>query len=97
MGMFGWSYPPGCSGPPDDEEGPCSICGLAIDDCICPECAVCGCVGDPSCYDAHGLVRTQAQIDSLAAQEAAWDADNTATYLAECDGIDIDAEAVPQS
>ncbi len=92
MGMFGWSYPPGCSGLPDDEEGPCSICGLAIDDCICPTCSVCGSVGDPSCYENHGLVRSQAQIDSLVAQEAIWNDANTATYLGELDIPGIDAD-----
>ena len=35
MGIFGWSYPPGCSGPPDDYyEGPrqprCSACGAFL-------------------------------------------------------------------
>ena len=34
MGIFGWSYPPGCNGPPDydwDEEQPrCSSCGAFI-------------------------------------------------------------------
>jgi hypothetical protein len=36
--IFGWDYPPGCNGPPDDYEGPCAICGHSIDKCICPEC-----------------------------------------------------------
>lgn len=34
MGIFGWSYPPGCSGPPgeahDDEH--CSVCGTKLDE-----------------------------------------------------------------
>ena len=50
MSIFGWSYPPGCSGPPDDYEGPCEVCGNTVDRCTCPECPVCGCCGDPSCY-----------------------------------------------
>lgn len=58
MGIFGWSYPPGCSGPPDDD-GPCEVCGKHIDDCICPECATCGDVGNPHCYKDHGMVKTQ--------------------------------------
>jgi hypothetical protein len=30
MGIFGWSYPAGCSGPPIDDEGTeCPICGEA--------------------------------------------------------------------
>jgi hypothetical protein len=54
--MSGWNLPPGVTtvmiehaygGP----EGPCAVCGLVIDDCICPECPVCNGVGDPVCYD----------------------------------------------
>jgi hypothetical protein len=32
-------------------DGPCDVCGKDVNDCICPECEVCGCTGDPSCYD----------------------------------------------
>src|ERR1700720_3365653 len=52
--VFGWSYPPGCSGPPDDE-GPCAVCGNGVDDCTCPECPICKTIGDPHCYRQHGL------------------------------------------
>ncbi len=52
--MFGWSYPPGCSGPPD--EPPCKICGCEAGQCQCPECPVCGTCGDPACIAEHGLV-----------------------------------------
>lgn len=48
--VFGWSYPPGCSGPPDEDE-PCQICHQF--DCICPECEVCGVAGDPACINTH--------------------------------------------
>lgn len=45
-GIFGWSYPPGCSGPPDDgPEPPCQLCGEYEDKCKCPECpakVICG-------------------------------------------------------
>ena len=78
MGIFGWSYPPGCSGPPDDEF-PCEVCGKMADDCICPECPVCGEKGSYTCYTANsecGLVRTQEQIDSY---------DEFETYSAEYD------------
>lgn len=38
-GIFGWSYPPGCSGPPDDgPEPPCQMCGEYEDNCKCLEC-----------------------------------------------------------
>ena len=37
---FGWSYPPGCSGPPEPEIpefDPCICCGLPFTDCECDE------------------------------------------------------------
>jgi hypothetical protein len=74
MSKFGWSYPPGCSGPPDDDY-PCEVCGRYDDDCLCPVCEVCDHVGNPACYELHGLVRTQEQIASLANKEAEWAAD----------------------
>lgn len=40
---FGWSYPPGCDGPPYDDERRCQSCGEWTDDCICEECSECGC------------------------------------------------------
>jgi len=62
--IFGWSYPPGCSGPPDNEE-PCEVCGREVDNCICPECPVCGAYGDPGCYLDHGLELTAEQVKGL--------------------------------
>lgn len=41
----------------DGYEGPCDICGLVPDDCKCPECPECGMIGDPYCYEHHGLTR----------------------------------------
>ena len=73
--IFGWSYPPGCSGPPDDDEAPCQVCGNAVDNCICPECPQCGGQGDPMCYQQHGLVRTQEQIDSQKLMDDALEAE----------------------
>jgi hypothetical protein len=64
MGIFGWSYPPGCSGPPDDDY-PCEVCGQFVDDCICPECPECGSFGDPLCYQKHGLEFSRYQRISL--------------------------------
>lgn len=57
MTDFGWSYPPGCSGPPgDDYDETCPVCGAKdIDRCVCPTCRQCGCAGDPECY--HELAR----------------------------------------
>lgn len=77
--IFGWSYPPGCSGLPDDET-PCPICGLFGDKCICPECPICFSFGDPHCYEHHGLVRSQEQIESLKKQEEEWDRSNEYDY-----------------
>jgi hypothetical protein len=73
VSIFGSDYPPGCHSVPGDENDmPCLICGLEIDECICPECSECGTIGDPHCYAHHGLTRTKAQIDSLAEQERRW-------------------------
>jgi hypothetical protein len=72
MGIFGWSYPPGCNGPPNDDEGPCMVCGKELEDCICPECPVCGYQGDETCYFEHGMVRSQEQTDSFKATEQIW-------------------------
>jgi hypothetical protein len=65
---FGWSLPPGVSARMIDEaygiEGPCVTCGAGNpDDCICPECPVCGVIGDPGCYIKHGLKLSDAQMD----------------------------------
>ena len=49
MGIFGWSYPPGCHGTPFDEPCFCSICLHDVEDCVCPECPVCGEQGNPKC------------------------------------------------
>ncbi len=56
ISKFGWSLPPGVSTRDIEnaygEEGPCDMCGGTVDDtCICPECSICGSVGDPACYD----------------------------------------------
>lgn len=48
--LLGWSMPPGCSRVPGDEEGPCAVCAKWPDDCVCPECVVCGEQGNPQCY-----------------------------------------------
>jgi len=73
---FGWSYPPGCSGPPDDNEGPCDVCGNPIDHCICPECPICGSQGDPQCYVNHGLIRSPEQVAASRQMKALVEAEN---------------------
>lgn len=87
MGIFGWSYPPGCNSVPGDEpDPPCEVCGgldltmKAVErpghmHCICEECPVCGEVGNMKCYDAngHGMVMMDEQIQRLAINRKAWE------------------------
>jgi len=73
MGMFGWSYPPGCSSVPGDEAEICEVCAT-VDDCICPECPVCESLGDPKCYlpteqGGHGMVLNEEQKASVKKME----------------------------
>lgn len=72
--IFGWSYPPGCSGPPEDDSW-CEVCGKEAGDCICPECVVCGDAGNPSCYKDHGLEASEEQRQSLESTNAAREAE----------------------
>ena len=59
--IFGWSYPPGCSGPPGDDFY-CEVCGARSDlDCVCPECNICGDIANPKCYEIHGLILSDEQ------------------------------------
>jgi len=82
MGIFGWSYPPDDpSAPYNQVDQPCAVCGNFEDDCICPECPVCKGIGDPSCYERHGMVRDAAQIESLAAAEQRWAEENAELTL----------------
>ena len=67
MDKFGWSYPPGLTRLPWEDVQ--VICDLCLGDpeisnvdsmCLCPECDICGGVGDPNCYGKgfdvnHGL------------------------------------------
>lgn len=40
-----------------DEQFPvCEICNRDVLDCECPECPVCGEVGNPACAEQHGMV-----------------------------------------
>jgi hypothetical protein len=76
VGIFGWSYPAGCSGPPyDDIPELCEVCGLNPDRCTCPECPVCGMVGDPDCQADHGLVVTTGARPSAEPEYAPADLD----------------------
>ena len=79
MSIFGWSYPPGCSGPPD-EPAICEVCNgdVDADRCICPECPVCGNYGDPDCYENHGMVMTFEQIKQYMFLEMCWHEDHLA-------------------
>lgn len=70
-GIFGWSYPPGAASDPNapwnQQEGPCDVCGMCIDLCVCPECPMCGETGNRECYggDLPHLQISQEQIESL--------------------------------
>lgn len=54
MGIFGWSYPPGCSSVPGDEPcPPCALCGKDPEGdgdkgCSCDPCPACIHCGKPS-------------------------------------------------
>jgi len=80
MSLFGWSYPPGCSGTPYDEDHPCDVCGEFEDTCICPECTQCGAIGDTKCYTpghhVQTMTRSEEQKYRLAWNEALWENDN---------------------
>lgn len=39
--------------PPDEAEEPCKICHYPEGQCTCPECTVCGEVGNPVCIGLH--------------------------------------------
>lgn len=67
--IFGWDLPPGCSHGDierQSESGPCGVCFKLDDACICPECPVCETIGDPKCYQGHGLERSLDQRISAA-------------------------------
>ena len=66
MGLFGWDLPPGVSSLPGEyEDCTCLTCGKNVDYCDCPECVFCGNVGDPACYELHGMILSAAQEHSL--------------------------------
>jgi hypothetical protein len=72
--IFGWDYPPGCNSVPGDEpDPPCEVCCNDIDDCICPECQICGAYGDPLCYIEHGLRRTWQQKMDYVVNQRQWE------------------------
>lgn len=53
-----WNLPEGASLDPRapwNQVEICLLCCKHFDDCDCPECPVCGEVGDPDCYVDHGL------------------------------------------
>ena len=40
--------------PPEPEEW-CDVCGLLVDDCVCPLCPLCDDQGNPACYQEVDL------------------------------------------
>lgn len=66
---YGWRYPPGCSGPPEDA-WQCQVCLSDEDECRCPACPRCGRVGESDCYLqlapdrlGHGLLLSRQQME----------------------------------
>lgn len=85
MGIFGWSYPPGCSCTPFDGPDYCEVCENLVDDCICPECKVCEEVGNPSCYDEkskhyHGMILNDEQKEAIENNKARYSEDEPPYY-----------------
>ncbi len=81
--MTGWNLPPGCNVsdlPGNEPEGPCEICLMDLDHCACPQCTTCGAVGDPICYEIHGLERSDAQLISFEIQQRLYKAEAEAEY-----------------
>lgn len=78
-------------GTPDDFEERCQVCGNYADNCVCPECPVCGSTGDAACYEGHGLVRNAEQEASLQASMEA-EAEEAAMWAAMGDAY-LDREA----
>lgn len=70
MANFGWSYPPGCSGPPDDDDRPCNHCGRCVYDCICEVCEICGVIDKQNCHTEIDGVMYPNQLDVFRANEA---------------------------
>jgi hypothetical protein len=51
------------------KEGPCAVCAMGVEDCLCPECPECGEQGNPKCYrseriKSHGLMLNKQQVIS---------------------------------
>ncbi len=68
MSKFGWNYPAGCSGTPDDEPCGCEVCGKDIDNCKCPDSPV---SEEPTAEDIAEWDRNQdAHIMTLGTAEA---------------------------
>jgi hypothetical protein len=42
----------------------CEMCGRECGSCICESCPECGEAGSPKCYEIHGMVETEEQIQS---------------------------------
>lgn len=64
------NLPPGVTNSMIDRQSDdhCGCCGRYQDDCICPECTVCGEYGDPRCYQKHGMVYSREQLIGQATQ-----------------------------
>ena len=71
--IFGWDYPPGCSGPPKDDIPICSACDYRIDDCRCV-CEICEkrldeCFCENSPFIVDDLEEHQEIVDAVLGKE----------------------------
>jgi hypothetical protein len=65
--IFGWSYPPGCSGTPFDDGYFCEVCWKPESQCDCPECPECGSVGRAECYTEGHMIMSPDRVAVIAA------------------------------
>ena len=92
---FGWSYPPGCSGPPEYDIT-CPVClGYPETDCRCEECPVCGEAGNPDCYVmlaenrfGHGMFLSHQQLDQVQDRRVTGFANLSENLMADADEYD---------
>jgi hypothetical protein len=73
---------------PIEPIGVCDLCGKIEDECICPECDMCGVSGRGDCYkpfceQGHGMCRSLEQIESFQQFTEAMDeaAEENAMYM----------------
>jgi hypothetical protein len=63
MSIFssGFNLPPGVSTLPGEEPYFCDVCYSTEDECVCPECKVCGEVGNADCYTEFNNMKDESR------------------------------------